>query len=207
MAQELKGITRDAGNPDGALGGTTLEDGQFTQASLNAGLAAGHPGVHIASHFQLGANIQTSFLLLGDGTPLTLAALCGKGGQIFQGVDLLTLSACQTAEAGGDGHEFGSLGAVAQQQGAASILASLWPVSDETTPLLMRDFYRQRADAAGMTKAEALRRAQLPLLQGTVTMTASKENRAGRAAERRRNGPRPSFSSNRIFGRGGAARQ
>ena len=179
---EIRGVARYTGNPGGALAGTPLEDGQFTQAALREALASGYPVVHVASHFALGATYKSSFLLLGDGTALTLDALFGQGGQIFQGVDLLTLSACQTAEAGGDGHEFESLAALAQAQGASSVLASLWPVSDDSTPLLMRAFYTQRAGRAGMTKAEALRQAQLSLLHGAAqTSPAGQADRAGRA--------------------------
>jgi CHAT domain-containing protein len=184
VAEELKEIVRSAGNPTGALAGKPLEDGQFTQNALRLGLTVGYPVVHIASHFALGADYKSSFLLLGDGTALTLDALLGQGGQVFAGVDLLTLSACQTGEGGGDGHEFESLGALAQAQGASSVLASLWPVSDVTTPLLMRAFYTQRAGGAGITKAESLRQAQLKLLGGTISPPPSDAlARAGRAAE------------------------
>ena len=189
---EIRGVARFAGNPGGALAGTPLEDGQFTQAALRTALASGYPVVHIASHFALGATYKSSYLLLGDGTALTLDTLLGQGGQVFQGVDLLTLSACQTAEAGGDGHEFESLAALAQAQGASSVLASLWPVSDASTPVLMRAFYSQRADGAGMTKAEALRQAQLSLLHGTAPTTSGQAARAGRAVA---DGPAPSADS------------
>ena len=43
--------------------------------------------------------------------------------------------------------------------------------ADASTPLLMHAFYRQRADTPGMTKAEALRQAQLSLLHGTASAT------------------------------------
>lgn len=58
--------------------------------------------------------------------------------------------------------------ALAEEQGASSILASLWPVSDATTLLLMREFYR-RVVAPDMSKAEALRQAHLTLLHGTAS--------------------------------------
>ena len=169
--RELKDIARGPSSPGGVLPGTTLEDGRFTQASLQSALAHGYPVVHIASHFDLGASDRASFLLLGDGTVLSLADLFAQGGQVFQGVDLLTLSACQTGVTGaggtGDGHEVESLASVAQQQGAASVLASLWPVSDATTPLLMTAFYRGLTAQPPDGKAEALRQAQLSLIHGT----------------------------------------
>ena len=56
--------------------------------------------MHIASHFSFQpGNESASFLLLGDGRRLPLAEL--KNYQnLFSGVDLLTLSACNTASGG-----------------------------------------------------------------------------------------------------------
>ena len=168
VAREIEEIAKTTASPSGILRGQTLEDAQFTERALRIGLAEGSPVVHIASHFELGAKDTDSFLLLGDGTALTLDKLFASGGRVFQGVDMLTLSACQTGEdvASSDGHQFESLGMVAEAQGAGSILASLWQVSDESTPLLMRSFYDKRAHVAGMTKAEALRQAQVAMIDG-----------------------------------------
>ena len=47
--------------------------------------------------------------------------------------------------------------------GAHSTLASLWAVEDESTALLMGHFYQELK--TGVTKAEALRRAQLSLFK------------------------------------------
>ncbi|MEG4109043.1 CHAT domain-containing protein [Microcoleus sp. S13_C5] len=85
-------------------------------------------------------------------------------------VNLLVLSACNTA-LGDEEAELGFAG-LAVASGARSALASLWEVSDEGTLGLMTEFYRQlRAPRRGgnlMIKAEALRRAQLEMLQGRV---------------------------------------
>ncbi|MEG4234487.1 CHAT domain-containing protein [Microcoleus sp. Pol11C3] len=85
-------------------------------------------------------------------------------------VHLLVLSACSTA-LGDEEAELGFAG-LAVASGAKSALASLWEVSDEGTLGLMTEFYRQlRAPRRGgnlMIKAEALRRAQLEMLQGRV---------------------------------------
>jgi len=174
--RELKAIDRYNGNPGGALrGDTPLEDDAFSLAAFRLALTLKPAVVHIASHFYLGSDDTDSFLLLGGGKLLTLHDLYhGSGGQVFQGVDLLTLSACQTAEvkAGRDGHEVESLAAVSQSQGASSILASLWPVSDAATPLLMGRFYHLRASSPGFSKAEALRQAQLSLLHGDDVLPA-----------------------------------
>lgn len=87
----------------------------------------------------------------------------------FRGVDLLTLSACDTAL--GDGAEIEGFGALAQNQGAKGVIATLWKVTDRSTALFMQRFYDLLHDASEgetPTKAEALRRAQLALLHGEV---------------------------------------
>lgn len=78
--------------------------------------------------------------------------------------DLVTLSACDTAlgkDAGGEG--ILSLTRAFQFAGARSVVASLWSVSDASTPELMRRFYSYLRD--GKTKDEALRRSQVDLLR------------------------------------------
>ncbi|MGI8733299.1 MAG: CHAT domain-containing protein [Pyrinomonadaceae bacterium] len=47
-------------------------------------------------------------------------------------------------------------------------MATLWPVADNSTPWLMREFYQTRQNGQGLSKAEAFRRAQLALLNGTA---------------------------------------
>jgi CHAT domain-containing protein len=49
-----------------------------------------------------------------------------------------------------------------QQAGASATIASLWVVDDEGTQMLMNGFYQ--ALRQGVTKSEALRQAQIALL-------------------------------------------
>ena len=166
--------------------GISLLDGQFTQASFLAGLKRrDHPLVHIASHFSLSGRDTDSFLLLGDGGHLSLAQIKADP-NIFAGVDLLTLSACNTAmevrSAGG--REVEGFGALAQRLGARSVLASLWPVADASTPVLMREFYRLRRTRPALSKAAGLRQAQTELLRGqaaAVSLPQATGSRAYRA--------------------------
>ena len=83
---------------------------------------------------------------------------------------MLTLSACNTGvdDVPGEGKEVEAFGVVAQRKGAKSVIASLWPVADASTSLLMREMYRIRESSQGVTKVEALRQAQLELLRGTA---------------------------------------
>jgi CHAT domain-containing protein len=77
-------------------------------------------------------------------------------------LELLVLSACQTAS--GDERAALGLAGVAVRSGARSTVATLWSVSDEAAAALMIQFY-QELTQPGMTKAEALRRAQISLLK------------------------------------------
>ena len=185
VTQELSGIVSGR-----LLPGTVLLDGGFTRKTLTAALAQNRgadprwPVIHIASHFALSSRDTNSFLLLGDGRHLSVAQI-KTDPHFFQGVDLLTLSACNTAidVKTGTGREVEGFGALAQRLGARSVLASLWPVADASTPTLMREFYRLRRASRTMSKAAGLRQAQLELLRGKITASTppSKANRAQRA--------------------------
>ncbi len=162
----------------GILEGRNLSDEEFTLESLKLNLGR-YPVVHIASHFRLNpGNEYTSYLLLGDKDiekrKLTLAAVRDTLGNKLDGVEVLALSACNTAMSAGEksnGVEIESFGAMAQNLGARSVLATLWPVADSSTRDLMIEFYREMKINPRTGKAEALRKAQLTLLRG--------RNRAG----------------------------
>ena len=80
-------------------------------------------------------------------------------------VELVVLSACDTGRgqvAGGEGVL--GLQCAFQLAGARSVVASLWSVPDEETHQLMREFYRRVWSDKPLAKAEALRQAQLWML-------------------------------------------
>ncbi len=81
-------------------------------------------------------------------------------------VELLVLSACTTA-VGDEKAELGFAG-LAVQAGVKSALASLWYVSDAGTLGLMTTFYQALLNTP--IKAEALRQAQLAMLNGQVRL-------------------------------------
>ncbi len=182
VAAELRAVFRGPGRAGGVLEGEVLPDDKFTKSAMLAGLARRRPVVHIASHFSFRPGDETrSFLLLGDGSVLTLAEMKTQR-DLFGGVELLTLSACNTAaqQADADGREIDAFAELAQRLGANAVMATLWPLADESAPWLMQEFYRQRQAGAGMMKAEALRKAQLALLGGSARIsTANKARQAG----------------------------
>jgi CHAT domain-containing protein len=160
----------DIAGRKGVLTGQVMLDKSFTESSLRAGIAQAYPIIHIASHFQFTpGSMDDSFLLLGDGSHMTLADFKTK--MNLNGVEMLTLSACQTA-VGDDnssrhGVEVEGLGAIAQQSGAKAVLATLWPVADGSTALLMSTLYKEHK-IEHLDKADALRQAQLTLLKGSA---------------------------------------
>ncbi|PYT01387.1 MAG: hypothetical protein DMF63_00630 [Acidobacteria bacterium] len=152
----------------GVIPGRKLLDDKFDERSLRAAMGR-YSILHIASHFKLvPGNENDSFLLLGGGDDkrFTVTKL---GGLSLAGVELLSLSACNTATPGGakeNGVEIEGFGAVAQERGARSVMATLWPVADPSTRDLMVEFYK-RFGTGTETKAESLRRAQLKLMRGS----------------------------------------
>jgi CHAT domain-containing protein/tetratricopeptide (TPR) repeat protein len=174
FAEDEMQIFRTDSFPDGIIDGQVFSEEQFTKASLLSALIARRPLVHISSHFRfLPGDESQSFLLLGDGDFITLAELKEQA-NLFQGVELLTLSACDTAEQHPDatGREIDAFAELAQRLGAGSVLASLWPVLDTSTAELMKAFYSNR-QRRRQSKSEALRQAQLDLLYGRTRVEPS----------------------------------
>lgn len=152
----------------GVIPGRKLLDEKFNETAFRAALGR-YSVLHIASHFKLvPGNENDSFLLLGGGEDrkFTVAKLHGVS---LKGVELLALSACNTATPGGakeNGVEIEGFGAVAQERGARAVMATLWPVADPSTRDFMVEFYR-RFGTGTETKAESIRRAQLKLMRGS----------------------------------------
>ena len=127
--------------------------------------------IHIASHFRFSPGTEiNSFLLMGDGTKLTLGRLRTENYR-FDNLELLTLSACETGLGGGkddSGREIEGFGILAQKQGAKAVIATLWSVSDKSTSSLMSDMYRRLA-TLNISKVQALQGAQISLLSDSLT--------------------------------------
>ncbi|HEC84931.1 MAG TPA: CHAT domain-containing protein [Thioploca sp.] len=119
--------------------------------------------VHIASHGQFRPNFQDTFLLTYDDklSMDKLERLIRRTTLQEKQVELLTLSACETAM-GNDRAALGLAG-VALKAGAKSALATLWKVDDVTTPTVIIEFYRQLTNPT-VSKAQALQNAQKMML-------------------------------------------
>ena len=169
VAAELESIFEGT-DAKGPFAGTPLLNGAFDADALAAALEGEPQYVHIASHFKLTPGDETkSFLLLGSGDELTLDRLRTDAGLQFESVDLLTLSACETAgEVSSEGDEVESFATLAQGSGASSVMATLWPISDASTAQLMADFYDGLLNQ-NLDKALALRRAQVAMLRNIAT--------------------------------------
>ena len=139
---------------------------QFTSKILDNKINSSPvPVVHLATHGQFSSQAEETFILAWD-KPINVNELDHLLRTLEQSqsgtLELLVLSACETAS--GDKRAALGLAGVAVRAGARSTLASLWLVDDESTALLMSHFYQELK--TGVSKAEALRRAQLVLLQG-----------------------------------------
>lgn len=145
--------------------GQVLYNDNFVLSQLRAQLrGTAYDVVHIASHGLFSTEARDSFLLTYDGrlTMDELEMLLSPTRFRARPVELLTLSACQTAV--GDDRAALGLAGLALKAGARSALASLWFVDDAATAALMIDFY-QRLQSGDTTKAAALQAAQQGLWQ------------------------------------------
>ncbi|MEH1867741.1 MAG: CHAT domain-containing protein [Nostoc sp.] len=121
--------------------------------------------VHLATHGQFSSKAEETFILTWDGrinVNQLDSLLRIRDSEKAGAIELLVLSACQTAA--GDKRATLGLAGIAVRAGARSTLASLWNVDDKSTAELMSQFYGELISKQ-LTKAEALRQAQLALLK------------------------------------------
>ncbi|MEA5598406.1 CHAT domain-containing protein [Rivularia sp. UHCC 0363] len=121
--------------------------------------------VHFATHGQFSSNPNETFILASD-KRIKVAELDkllkSRGQKLTEPIELLVLSACQTAT--GDNRAALGLAGVALRAGARSTLASLWQIGDDSTADFINGFYHELTTGK-KTTAEALREAQLKLLK------------------------------------------
>ncbi|NEP36675.1 CHAT domain-containing protein [Moorena sp. SIO3B2] len=151
---------------------SVLLNQSFTSKALEKKLNSSYfPIVHLATHSQIARfNSEDTFIMSGimSGGDKKIGAkefeeLLSSGKQEkFDPIELLVLSAGKSVD-GNNQTPFGFAG-LALRSRVRSIIGSLWYLNEECTLKLMGQFY-QEFTQRNVTKAEALRRAQLSLLK------------------------------------------
>jgi CHAT domain-containing protein/predicted negative regulator of RcsB-dependent stress response len=161
----LEFVTDEIDNLKKQLQTESIQDKDFTVGSFESILSSrAAPVVHLATHGQFSSNKDETFLLASDGfiNIDTLSETLQKNARLTATpLELLVMSACETAS--GDDRAALGLAGVALRSGARSTVASLWPVDDQATSVLMDVFYQQIKGRA--SKAKALQQAQLALMK------------------------------------------
>ncbi|RKZ44391.1 MAG: hypothetical protein DRQ41_02935 [Gammaproteobacteria bacterium] len=120
--------------------------------------------IHLATHAEFNTDPEQTYLLTYQEkmTMNELQEVIGLGQFRENSLELLTLSACQTAV--GDDRAALGLAGVAIKAGARSALATLWFIDDEATSIAVTEFYRQLVQHPGHSKAKALQNVQKKLI-------------------------------------------
>ncbi len=160
VGEELKAIQSQITSTEQLL------DRSFTKDALQSKIArVPFPIVHLATHGQFSSQAEDTFILTWN-NKINVNQLSNllQIGDRERAIELLVLSACETLA--GDRRAALGLAGVAVKAGARSTLATLWRVNDEASSSLMKQFYQQLGNQnKTITKAEALRQAQLKLLK------------------------------------------
>ena len=163
VATELQQVLSTLPNSQMLLNDQFTHQGVQTNIRSNAA-----PIVHLATHGQFSSQLDNTFILTWDGrlNVNELTNLLQSRDLQKSTLELLILSACETAA--GDSRASLGLAGFAVRAGARTTIGTLWQVNDASSSLLMSQFYTELAHSQ-VTKAEALRRAQLYLLENAKT--------------------------------------
>lgn len=148
----------------GRMEGDILMDKDFTMDQVENRFSENRPViVHMATHGVFGRDPEDTFLLTHDGrlTMDQLESLIRITRSRGLSVNLLTLSACQTAM--GDERAAFGLAGVAVKAGVKTAVATLWFVDDQAAAAAMKGFYENLL-LREMPKAMALQAAQQKML-------------------------------------------
>lgn len=125
--------------------------------------------IHFSSHAQFSEAGNAFIVLYDDKLHLdALEKLIKQTWKHKQNLELLTLSACETAR--GNREAALGLSGVALKAGAHSALASLWKVDEEAALTLTQGFYQAFQDSnAYISKAQALQKSQTKMIQQDIS--------------------------------------
>lgn len=162
----LPGVKTEIDKINNEISTEVLFNQNFTSKALQKQISkTPFPIVHLATHGEFSSKAEDTFVLTWDNRldVKELGDILHTREQLSSNpIELLVLSACKTAS--GDKRAPLGLAGVAVRSGARSTIASLWAVDDESTSQMMVDFYEQLS-RPGVTKAEALRNAQIKILR------------------------------------------
>lgn len=157
---------------------------EFTKKNVeNAVSTSPYNLVHLATHGQFSNNPNDTFILFASNpnsqeainnskaedneNKVNVRALAGlfytRNQLIPERLELLVLSACETQTV--DYRSAIGLAGTAIRAGARSTIASLWSLKDDSAAEFMKVFYQKLMDKDTISKADALRQAQLTFLK------------------------------------------
>jgi CHAT domain-containing protein len=181
LTTEVKGTGTDEGYPalvtvskelkliqQAYPGSVTTLPGQLTRNALAESIRKSpYTIVHLATHARFRSSLRNSYLVSADGKISLddLSDIISPTRMSGQPIELLSLSACETAT-GNDKAALGLAGA-ALKSGARSVVASLWPITDDATPQFFDTFYGSLMNR-NLSKAKAVQLAQQNLINGDV---------------------------------------
>jgi CHAT domain-containing protein len=162
----LPGVREEISEISSSINAKVFLNEEFTNNNLEEELQLlPFPVVHLATHGQFSSKRDNTYIITWNdriNVEELDRILRRREQENYSPIQLLVLSACQTAT--GDKRAALGLAGVALQSGARSTLATLWSVSDNSTSAMMSEFYKQ-LNTAKLSKAEAVRQAQLYLLK------------------------------------------
>ena len=122
--------------------------------------------IHFATHGLFAGTAKDSYLLTYDSklNMNILHQLMSYSKYRSQSVELLTLSACQTAL--GDERAALGLAGIAVKAGVKSAIATLWFIDDKATSHTVKEFYQQ-LKRPNITRAKALQNAQKKMISSS----------------------------------------
>ncbi|MEE9345625.1 MAG: CHAT domain-containing protein [Methylococcales bacterium] len=162
----LPGVKKEVDKLSQLFPGTTLHNETFKLSRVRQEIDQSSPYnvVHVASHGVFGSSSAESFILAHDQiiTIDQLEVLLNSERLKNNPIELLTLSACQTAE--GDDRSPLGISGIALRSKVRSVLGTLWSVNDAATLAFMERFYRELQDP-DISKARAIQLAQQQLMK------------------------------------------
>lgn len=161
----IPGVEREMNRLSAVLPAKTLLNETFTKSNLvNTLMGSPYKVVHVASHGVFGNSAENSFIMAHDQviSMNELESILYSEKFKDDPIELITLSACQTAE--GDDRAPLGISGVALKAKVRSAMGSLWSISDDATVKFMEQFYGNLMSGK-MTKSEALRNAQISFIK------------------------------------------